>query len=134
MYIIDIDIHILAWRIPWTEEPGRLQSMGLQRARHDWATKHNIPRSRLLIEQQHIPDTVYSPVFLSALIFKHHAEKQILKFCEVQYLNMNACQISFPQKLCGTFVILWNTVFVFHKLYFFSKVYFYRNCSKNLFH
>jgi len=30
---------ILAWRIPWTEEPGRLQSMGLQRVRHNWATK-----------------------------------------------------------------------------------------------
>ena len=30
---------ILAWRIPWTEEPGRLQSMGSQRVRHDWATK-----------------------------------------------------------------------------------------------
>ena len=29
---------ILAWRIPWTEEPGRLQSMGLQRVRHDWAS------------------------------------------------------------------------------------------------
>ena len=28
----------LAWRIPWTEEPGRLQSMGLQRVRHDRAT------------------------------------------------------------------------------------------------
>ena len=27
---------ILAWRIPWTEEPGRLQSMGSQRVRHDW--------------------------------------------------------------------------------------------------
>ena len=26
---------ILAWKIPWTEEPGRLQSMGLQRIRHD---------------------------------------------------------------------------------------------------
>ena len=26
---------ILAWRIPWTEEPGRLQSMGLKRVRHD---------------------------------------------------------------------------------------------------
>ena len=24
----------LAWRIPWTEEPGRLQSMGLQRVKH----------------------------------------------------------------------------------------------------
>ena len=26
---------ILAWRIPWIEEPGRLQSMGLQRVGHD---------------------------------------------------------------------------------------------------
>ena len=30
--------NILAWKIPWTEEPGRLQSMGSQRVRHDWAT------------------------------------------------------------------------------------------------
>ena len=29
---------ILAWRTPWTEELGGLQSMGLQRVRHDWAT------------------------------------------------------------------------------------------------
>ena len=27
--------NILAWKIPWTEEPGRLQSMGLQKVRHD---------------------------------------------------------------------------------------------------
>ena len=27
---------ILAWRIPWTEEPGGLQSVGSQRVRHDW--------------------------------------------------------------------------------------------------
>ena len=26
---------VLAWRIPWTEEPGRLQSMGSQRVGHD---------------------------------------------------------------------------------------------------
>ena len=26
---------IFAWKIPWTEEPGGLQSMGLQRVRHD---------------------------------------------------------------------------------------------------
>ena len=30
---------ILTWRIPWTEEPGGLQSMGSQRVRHNWATK-----------------------------------------------------------------------------------------------
>ena len=28
----------LAWKIPWTKEPGRLQSMGSQRVGHDWAT------------------------------------------------------------------------------------------------
>ena len=28
----------LAWKIPWTEDPGRLQSMGSLRVRHDWAT------------------------------------------------------------------------------------------------
>ena len=28
---------ILAWKIPWIEEPGRLQSIGQQRVRHDWA-------------------------------------------------------------------------------------------------
>ena len=30
---------ILGWEIPWTEEPGGLQSTGLQRVRHDLATK-----------------------------------------------------------------------------------------------
>ena len=29
---------ILAWKISWTEEPGRLQSIGSQRVRHNWAT------------------------------------------------------------------------------------------------
>ena len=39
---------ILAQEIPWTEEPGRLQSMGSQRVGHDLVTK----------QQQHIPDTI----------------------------------------------------------------------------
>ena len=32
----------LAWEIPWTEEPGGLQSMGSQRVRHNLATKTTI--------------------------------------------------------------------------------------------
>ena len=28
----------IAWKIPWTEEPGRLQSIGSQRVGHDWVT------------------------------------------------------------------------------------------------
>ena len=31
---------ILAWEIPWTEECGRLQSMGSQRVGYDWVHKH----------------------------------------------------------------------------------------------
>ena len=31
---------ILAWKIPWTEEPGRPQYTWSHRAGHDWATKH----------------------------------------------------------------------------------------------
>ena len=35
---------ILAWRIPWTEEPSGLQSMGSQRVRHSLASKLPPPR------------------------------------------------------------------------------------------
>ena len=41
---------ILAWKIPWTEEPGGLQSMGLQRVRHNLATK----QERALFYIQHL--------------------------------------------------------------------------------
>ena len=35
----EIDIHSsIVWRIPWTEEPGRLHSMGSQRVEQDWVT------------------------------------------------------------------------------------------------
>ena len=35
-----IHSNILAWKIPWTEEPGELQSMGSQRVGHEWVTEH----------------------------------------------------------------------------------------------
>ena len=33
---------ILAWKIPWTEEPGRLQSVGSERVGHDGATEDGL--------------------------------------------------------------------------------------------
>ena len=53
---------IPAWRIPWTEEPGRLQFMGSQRVEHDWVT--NIPHGvyywwaefhSLLLQERKLP-------------------------------------------------------------------------------
>ena len=38
---------ILAWRIPWTEEPGGLQSVGLHRVQHDWVTNTCIVKYEL---------------------------------------------------------------------------------------
>ena len=51
---------ILAWRIPWTEEPGGLQSTGSQRVRHDRATSltHSLSAIR-----------VVSSAYLKLLIF-----------------------------------------------------------------
>ena len=55
---------ILAWKIPWTEEPGRLQSMGLQRVGHDWvASLHFTSLHREFTEEQkdHICILTYVP-------------------------------------------------------------------------
>ena len=37
---------ILSWEIPWTEEPGRLQSVRSQRVGHDWVTEHSAHSTR----------------------------------------------------------------------------------------
>ena len=51
MYISYIGGSILAWRIPWMEEPGGLQSMGSQRVRHDWATNPHTHISHVYMEE-----------------------------------------------------------------------------------
>ena len=44
----------LAWEISWTEEPGRLQSTGSQRVRHNWATSMSCSMSMSLVTQPEI--------------------------------------------------------------------------------
>jgi len=51
---------ILAWEIPWTEETGRLQSMGSQRVRNDWATESE-SKSRSVVSNSLGPHGLYSP-------------------------------------------------------------------------
>ena len=43
---------ILAWEVSWTEEPGGLQSMGLQRVGRDWATEHTLTFKNREISQK----------------------------------------------------------------------------------
>ena len=49
----------LVWRIPWTQEPGRSQSMGLQRVGHDWLTHTEKP------EQTFWPAQYFPSVYVS---------------------------------------------------------------------
>ena len=72
---------ILAWRIPWTEEPGGLQSMGSQRAGHDWAHTHaatHIPQG--LGKRMHW--WVAEPSSFSTIVSKQ---------CHPHSLNTNIC-------------------------------------------
>ena len=50
---------ILDWRIPWTEEPGRLQSTGLQKVGHNWGNwaEHNYNLWVLKIKIKYIQQT-----------------------------------------------------------------------------
>ena len=47
-----IHSNILAWRIPWTKEPGRLQSMGSQRVTHDWVTNKHTDTLVALVDSE----------------------------------------------------------------------------------
>ena len=57
----------LAWEIPWTEEPGRLQFMGSQRVRHDWVTEHIEPLLPFFASILHL-QVPLPPHFISASV------------------------------------------------------------------
>ena len=62
---------ILAWRIPWTEEPGGLQSTGSQRVGHDWVT--SVTHSVYICQLQS-PNSSHSP-------YPRHAHTSVLHIC-----------------------------------------------------
>ena len=49
---------ILAWRIPWTEEPGGQQSMGSQRVGHDLGTEQ---QEQSLLPRRELPSSKNNP-------------------------------------------------------------------------
>ena len=70
---------ILAWKIPWTEKPGGLQSMGSQRVGYDWATRQSHTYSYLLAS-------------LGWPIFIHLFTLHLFKLCwlRVRYFSVNS--------------------------------------------
>ena len=75
---------ILAWRIPWTEKPGWLQSMGSQRVRHDWARYCAIFQTflHLILTESHKVSAIISPIIQVEKL--RHRRRQITCSAEVQ--------------------------------------------------
>ena len=72
----EIAIHsrTLAWKIPWTEEPGRLRPMGSQRVEHDWVTSLSLSNNaeELSIDSQ-VTQVEEGLKSLSSTCFYHYA-------------------------------------------------------------
>ena len=76
---------ILAQKIPWTEEPGGLQSVGSQRVRHNWATKQQqqvmCRKNHIITDQKykgiHIPVNIHQISQVSMCLFLDEVVKDI---------------------------------------------------------
>ena len=73
---------ILAWKIPHTEQPGGLQSMGLQRVTQNWVAEHNMFYSNWFFNfSPIIHKTQYVPgnIFMKKLEFYPASRKKLLE-------------------------------------------------------
>ena len=77
---------ILAWKIPWTEEPGRLQSMGSQRVRHDWVTEQVHMHLK-----QGFPDSTLGKLLLCFLGYPMHISHIYMHICYIYTLFQWLC-------------------------------------------
>ena len=69
---------ILAWELSWTEEPGRLQYMGLQRVRQDWVSKHIHPQPLNLNKGQVLDNNKEVVLILLDMIMVFLFKKEVL--------------------------------------------------------
>ena len=77
---------ILAWRIPWTEEPGRLLSIGLHTVGHDWSDLACTHYGKLQTN------------FLANSIFQ---SSEVIGSCNVKYFRNNAIQTQLWKRITG---------------------------------
>ena len=85
---------ILAWRIPWTEKPGRLQSMGSQRVGHDWAI--SLTHS-LTVEK--VTDFIFFGSKITADGDYSHDIKRCLLLGRKAMINLKSRDITLPTKV-----------------------------------
>ena len=96
---------ILAWKIPWTEEHGGLQSMGSQRVRHGWATN-----TYLLTIQYNVLMGVTSFLLCCVLLIINKVEFPSLLKARVIHkpVDHEGCSLRYPSFLCVSSELMCN--------------------------
>ena len=95
-------LSVLPGESPWTEEPGKLQSMASQIFGHNWATKHNLETWQVVPCIASI-SAIMTTSFLSPL-YQHRGGWVILAECFVSWL---LCICSMVSTLLWVLVIMW---------------------------
>ena len=102
---------ILAWRIPWTEEPGRLQSMGSQGVGHDWndlAPMYPPPQSNSL-EIALLTTNAYSSrhfIYVWINVFIIHSRLYWMYIWYAGHIAFLAIKRHSPCPPCSSYVVL----------------------------
>ena len=96
---------ILAWRIPWMEEPGGLQSMGLQRVGHDWSDlAHGTAQATYSYKDMLLCDIYWAPHDIFKGLFPvfpgSHKLLIMLQHCSDQRASMKSNLSSFLNHPC----------------------------------
>ena len=96
---------ILAWRIPWTEKPGGLWSMGSQRVGHDWATNRKYThRRKICLHWRILPMIVHIYFYFNYHFYSFNVSEQ-----KDQHLALRICA-SFKNEV-GLWVIQFDIHF-----------------------
>ena len=99
----------LAWKIPWTEEPGRLQSMGSRRVGHNWATSLIIRELQIKTTMSYHLTLIIISVAIRMAIIKQSTGNKCWRGCEEK-----GTLLSWVWK-CKLVQPLWRTVWSFLK-------------------
>ena len=92
-----------AWKIPWTEEPGRLQSMGLQRVGYNCAAEHSVSRCLKSVQRPQAPGlevTIMSKIVPDKKSDLSHFGLIDLRSLRIFQILFNKCGISFFSDSC----------------------------------
>ena len=88
--------NILAWKIPRTEKPGRLPSMGLQRVRHDWATEHKHASGTR--QSSKISQWDLICLYTGTLFMARFANEALFLNVQLEQTNLTSAKINVPFK------------------------------------